>query len=173
MRTFFAINIATEIQYAIAQWRERAMLPTASVSRPVVAANFHITLHFLGDIAPRPLERLCAAVDQINASRFELRLNTLGYFPAPGIGWLGSDDIPAELNQLVRALQKVGRSIGVKTPRKTFVPHLTLFRNCRARPALPISAPDFDITCDGFALFESIAGRKGVRYQLVRRWSLK
>lgn len=170
MRTFFALDIAPQIQCAIEKWRDRTMLPAG---RAVPSANFHITLHFLGDIVPRQLDRLCAEADQVNQSEFELRLDTPGYFPAPGIFWIGPGDLPAGLTELVRRLQKAGKKAGVKTPRKSFAPHLTLFRSCRARPPLPTQPPDFDIACDGFALFESIAGHHGVRYQLVRRWSLK
>ena len=182
MRAFFALEIDPEIQYAIEKWRDRTMLPAG---RAVSAANFHITLHFLGSIAPRQLERLCTEAGQINApangSTFALRLDTPGYFPKPGIFWIGPGDILAPLTALAGSLRKAAKKAGIDTPhkgarkgtRKMFTPHLTLFRNCRTRPPLPTRAPDFDIPCDGFALFESITGHKGVRYQLVRRWPLK
>ena len=169
MRAFFALDIDPAIQHAIARWRDRTMLPAG---RAVPAANFHITLNFLGDVDPRQLDRLCAEAGQINESGFELRLDTPGYFPGPGVFWIGPGDIPAPLTALARSLRKAGGKAGVKVARKPFAPHLTLFRNCRARPPLPTRAPGFDIPCDGFALFESLTGPKGVRYQLVRRWPL-
>ena len=170
MRAFFALDIAPEIQYAIEKWRDRSMLPAG---RAVGVANFHITLHFLGDVAPRQLERLCIEAGQINASQFELRLDKPGYFPGAGIFWIGPGEVPAPLTELARGLRKAAQKAGMKIPRKPFAPHLTLFRGCRARPPLPTPAPGFDIPCDGFALFESRTGPKGVRYELLRRWPLR
>lgn len=179
MRAFFAIEVAPEIQYAIEKWRDRAMPPAG---RAVPAANFHITLGFLGRIDTRQLDRLCVEVDQINAAGFRLCLDKPGYFPGAGIFWIGATDIPAALPELAARLRKAGRKADRKArgkmagkmeiarARRPFEPHITLFRNCRTRPPLPALAPGFDLACDGFALFESIANHKGVRYEIVHRW---
>ncbi len=170
MRAFFALDIDPALQCAIENWRDRTMLPAG---RAVPAANFHITLHFLGVIDPRQVDRLCAEAGQLNAGRFALRLDTPGYFPKPGIFWIGPRVIPVALTELAGGLRKAGKKAGVKIPRKPFAPHLTLYRNCRARPPLPTLPPAFDLPCDGFALFQSITNHKGVRYEVIQRWGVK
>ncbi|MGR3985003.1 MAG: RNA 2',3'-cyclic phosphodiesterase [Gammaproteobacteria bacterium] len=167
MRAFFALDIAVARQYAIEKWRAHAL---PRLGRAVPAANFHITLHFLGEINARQFELLCIAAGEIAPPRIELRLDTPGYFPRPGIFWIGPARIPAELPQLARALRRAARKAGIARAHRRFEPHLTLYRNCRARPPLPAPPPCFDIACDGFALFESRGGEKGVRYQVMRQW---
>ena len=167
MRAFFALDIDPKIQYAMEKWRDRAMLPTG---RAVPAANFHITLIFLGDVTSRQLEQLCALADRINTTRFELCLDKPGYFPGAGIFWLGPREIPEALTVLADSLRKVSKTLGIKTSRKPFEPHITLLRNCHTRPSVPAPDPGFNITCDGFALFESITSYKGARYHLVHQW---
>lgn len=168
MRAFFALDIDPPVQHAIARWREQTMLPAG---RAVVAANFHITLHFLGDITPRQLDRVCVEAGQIRAPTFELRIDTPGYFPRPGIFWLGPAEPPGALGELATALRKASNKASIKTARKPFEPHITLFRNCRARPPLPTQTPDFHLDCNGFTLFQSLTNPKGVRYEPVRRWA--
>ena len=169
MRAFFALDIAVERQYAIEKWRANALPP--NLGRAVPPANFHITLHFLGEITARQFALLCIAANEITPPRIELRLNTPGYFPKPGIFWLGPAEVPPALPELARALRKACRKAGVAAnARRRFEPHLTLYRNCRARPPLPSAPPCFEISCDGFALFESRAGGKGVRYHVAQRW---
>lgn len=168
MRAFLALDIPPPLQHAIECWRGRTMLPAG---RAVPAANFHITLHFLGDITPRQLDRVCAEAGRIRAERFDLVLDQPGYFPRPGIFWIGPGQVPGALTNLAAALRRVGRKAGIAAPRKPFEPHLTLFRNCRARPPLPTGNPDFRLPGDGFTLFQSITGHKGVRYQPLHRWA--
>ena len=167
MRAFFALDIAPDIQCAIERWRNRTMLPAG---RAVPAANFHITLNFLGDIAPAQLDRLCVEAGQIHAPELELRVDTPGYFPRPGIFWIGPRETPPDLTALVAHLRRASKKAGIKTPRKPFEPHITLFRNCQTRPPLPTQPPDFTLPCNNFTLFQSLTNHKGVRYQAVHRW---
>jgi len=177
MRVFFALDISPPLQDAIARWRARAV---AAAGRAVRPGNFHITLHFLGDIAPRQLDLLCAEAERIRADAFDLRLDQCGWFPRPGIFHLCPGDIPASLAELAAATRKAARNAerqsarqaGAAAPksRKPYSPHLTLFRHCRVRPPLPTARPDFTVACDGFTLFESVAVADGVRYQPLQHW---
>lgn len=168
MRSFFALDIDPATQCSIETWRSRMIRP---MGRAVPAANFHITLNFLGEITPQQLHRLCVEADRIKAAKIELRLDKPEYFPASGLLWLAASEVPAVLMDLVKALRKVSKKSGIQTSRKSFRPHLTLFRNYHTRPALLGLEPGFSISCDGFVLFQSVMGRKEVRYEAVRRWT--
>lgn len=168
MKSFFALDIGPASQYSIGEWRKRTIRPAG---RAVPMANFHITLNFLGEITPQQLRRLCTEADRIKAVKIELHLDKPECFPASGLFWLAPSNVPSVLIELVKKLRKVSKKSGIKTSRKPFRPHLTLFRNYRARSALPVLDPGFPISCDGFVLFQSIMGRKEVRYQAIRRWT--
>lgn len=167
MKIFFALEIDPTVCHAIEVWRDRTIY---ALGRAVPAANFHLTLNFLGEITDQQLQRLYAEVEYVNAPTIELHMDTSGYFPAPGIFWIAPSSTPAALTELVAQLRRASRKAGIKTSRKAFQPHITLFRNYRARPMLPTPEPSFDVCCDGFVLLQSVAGRHGVRYHTVRCW---
>ncbi|NND67836.1 MAG: RNA 2',3'-cyclic phosphodiesterase, partial [Halioglobus sp.] len=60
MRLFFALEAEPETALAIANWRDASLLTDG---RPVPAANFHITLAFVGATPHAKSERLANAVD--------------------------------------------------------------------------------------------------------------
>ncbi|QFU74891.1 RNA 2',3'-cyclic phosphodiesterase [Halioglobus maricola] len=173
MRLFFALEPSPEDARAIAEWRER-YLPAQG--RAVPAANFHITLAFLGEVSQQRLDRLCSAVDNtLDAgapSTLELGLTEPGYWSKPRICWLGPDRWPRELDQLAHKLDQLGVAEGCKRNRGEYRPHITLYRGCDAPPPAPILAPDFELSLDHFALFESRQGRTGVSYEPVAAWEL-
>lgn len=176
MRAFFALDIARPVQDAIGAWRDRTVVAAGRAVRP---ANFHITLHFIGELGARQLDLLCAEAERIRFDAFDLQLDQCGWFARPGIFYISPGEAPAALIDLAAAARKASRMAARKAgansqqprqSRKPFTPHVTLFRNCRARPPLPAAPPAFNIAFDAFALFESIASRDGVRYQPLHRW---
>jgi len=173
MRAFFALDIPPPVQHAIARWRGRAVV---AGGRAVPAANFHMTLHFVGDIEARQVDALCAEAARIRFAPFDLQLDQCGWFAKPGIFYIRPGDTPAALADLAKAARKASRVAARKTaaaaPKsgKQFTPHITLHRNCRARPPLPTSRPNFALECDGFTLFESLTVADGVRYQPLQHW---
>jgi 2'-5' RNA ligase len=173
MRLFFALEPLPEIALQIADWRDRQL---AVAGKPVPAANFHITLAFLGDLKPQAVEQLCSHVDDYlersQASRGELELNQVGYWPKPGIYWLGPERWPESLNRLVLKLQSLGTAVGAKRSRGKFQPHITLFRRCEAPPPAPVEAPKFHLPLAEFTLFESKSGKQGVSYHPLEHWLL-
>jgi len=173
MRVFFAIDIPRPAQDAIAGWRARAV---AAAGRAVPAANFHMTLHFIGDIEARQVDALCAEAARIRFAPFDLQLDQCGWFAKPGIFYISPGDAPAALTDLAKSARKASRAAARKTAaaapksRKIFTPHVTLHRHCRARPPPPASRPDFTLACDGFTLFESVTDSRGARYLPLAHW---
>ena len=173
MRLFFALEIPGELALQIADWRQR-QLPAAG--REVPPANFHITLAFLGNVEEQRLEQLCAQTDQLlqrqGHAPGQLHLNQVGYWPRPGIYWLGPSDWPMQLDQLASALAKRGNTIGARHKRSNYRPHLTLFRGCQDAPPAPTLPADFQFEYKAFVLMESRQGRQGVSYNPVAEWLL-
>lgn len=173
MRVFFGLEPDPATQQAIANWRDRYGL---AAGRPVPTANFHVTLAFIGEVSDRKLDILCQTVDEHKSGKQfvagTLLLDQAGFWPGPGIYWLGASRPPPSLNHLARKLQQLGGLVGARLQRKTFTPHVTLYRNCGEPPPAPVSPPAVDLVYDHFTLFESRAGQKNVTYHPLARWDL-
>ncbi len=173
MRTFLGLELPADIAMQIADWRNRQFHPAG---RPIPPANFHITLAYIGEITPGPLERLCQAVDnwlkKDQVSGAYLELDCTGYWPKPGIYWLGPDSWPASLSQLAEKLRHLTTTVGARRDRNPFQPHITLFRNCSTAPTAPMIQPAISLPYRHFTLFESRQGKTGVSYHPLQHWEL-
>lgn len=171
MRLFFALQPAAATALAIADWRDRQLVCDGKAVAP---ANFHITLAFLGELPATVLPPLCAAIDNYLAEQplasASLELDTLGYWPRPGILWLGPKTWPPSLQQLALKLRGAAQRHGGKRDRNSFQPHITLFRRVGHPPAAPASPPAFIWEYRGFSLCESRRGKTGVGYHNVCDW---
>lgn len=169
MRVFFAFGPESACALRIADWRERH---AACDGRAVPAANFHLTLAFVGELEARAVDELCAAVDRCAPawSANQLTLDRVGYWPRPGIYWLGPANWPEELDALAATLRQLAVTAGARRDRKRFTPHVTLYRNCRQPPAAPQRQPHIDFSCDTLSLYESRRGRRGVSYHPLCDW---
>lgn len=174
MRVFFGIELDGKTVLDIAGWREREL---ACLGRAVPPANFHITLAFVGEIGNLTLERLCLSVDEWLAGKSvfgaEFELDRVGYWPKPGIYWLGCASCPQQLSGLAERLKGITASVGGKRDRKPFQPHITLYRRCSGAPAAPSTAPSIPVSYRNFSLFESIQGKSGVSYRVLQDWNLQ
>lgn len=173
MRVFFAIGPDPETALQIADWRDRQFSHPA---RPVPVANFHLTLAFAGELPAESVEALCQATEQWLAGRppagASLTLDQTGYWPGPGIYWLGPSRWPPSLDSLAGKLRRLVVSAGARRERKRFQPHITLFRRCQSAPPMPARAPDFSLVYRHFALYESRQLRDGVAYDALAEWPL-
>jgi 2'-5' RNA ligase len=173
MRLFFGFDLDAGSKSAIADWRDRHAL---AGGRPVPAANFHITLAFLGELDERRLERLCDRVDAAQAEMAErplsLSLDRVGYWPSPGIYWLGTSADCAAMTALAARLASVGQALGSRRERRAFEPHVTLYRRCDTPPPAPSREPLFDLQLTELLLFQSQQGRSGVSYRPLAAWPL-
>lgn len=173
MRVFFGIEPGLEARQSIADWRDRYGL---AAGRPVPPANFHITLAFIGDINDRDLETLCNTIDEHQRGQEfvagTLALDCVGYWPGPDIYWMGTSREAPQINRLARKLQSLSGRVGARLTRKTFTPHITLYRNCSEPPPAPVVLPDIELAYRQVTLFESKPGRAGVSYHPLAGWDL-
>ncbi|SUB18343.1 2'-5'-RNA ligase [Pantoea agglomerans] len=99
-RLFFAISLPDEMQQELVRWRADTF--PAEAGQPVVAANLHLTLAFLGEVAPETSQRLQTLASRIVQPGFDLDLDDAGHWPRPGVVWLG---LPARATRSVAARQ--------------------------------------------------------------------
>ena len=141
MRLFVAINLPIEererLSRAVRELQERAY-----PIRWVKAANVHLTLKFLGEVAEERLAVVSRAIDSATGdlAPFQLDVRDFGAFPSarrPRVVWAGIESCEA-LEALQGRLESDMESVGFEREQRPFHPHLTL-----GRPRKSASAGDF------------------------------
>ncbi|MBK5006162.1 RNA 2',3'-cyclic phosphodiesterase [Pseudomonas sp. S32] len=166
-RLFFAVPVGDAQRRDLAAWRRGLALRNG---KPVPAANFHVTLLFLGDVDAALVPSICAAVDQLArpGSAPRLLLDRLQVWQKAGALVLEAQSTPPALLHLVYGLQQALLPLGLQVISRDYRPHLTLSRDYRGQPPEAPTAPDFYLLTREFVLYES---RKGA-YTPLARWSL-
>ena len=168
VRLFFAIwpgAAARERLYAHAQ-----ALHKDCGGRVMRRDNLHLTLVFLGNVARARIAQIEALAAGCVAPRFELALDTTGYWRHNRIVWAGTAAVPAPLGALVASLEGALAAAGFEFDRRPYAPHLTLIRNAREPRRLP--APGAAWPVAEFTLVESVREAHGARYAAIARWPL-
>lgn len=131
MRLFYCCELPEAVQLELDKIAEQLRSLDARVTwvRP---QNFHITLKFLGEIAPAMLEDLKSLGARAAAAgqKFELLFDTLGAFPTvqrPRVLWIGTSQIPQEILSLHERLESALTKMGFEAE-KQFTPHVTVGR---------------------------------------------
>jgi len=141
LRTFIAVDIPSHIQQLIQQRTEplRKSLGAALV-RWVAPESVHLTLKFLGDVAPANIQMLSqmlgAEADVVHA--FDIHVNGLGCFPSrkrPRVLFIGIQ-APAELEALYRGIDSACARLGYESDQRDFAPHLSIGR---VRQDIPVA----------------------------------
>jgi 2'-5' RNA ligase len=141
VRCFVAIELPEPLREAIATWFADAGRGVRGV-RWTGAQRLHLTLKFLGEVAPDRLAAVGSAVAAAVAGRgpFSLELLGAGAFPSvqrPRVVWVG---IGAGAAGLAASLELALAPLGFAPEGRPFTPHLTVGRlrePPRDRAALP------------------------------------
>ncbi|MBP8801320.1 MAG: RNA 2',3'-cyclic phosphodiesterase [Kiritimatiellae bacterium] len=135
MRLFFAIPVPDDVKISLCNAVDR-LAPIASGVAWCKRDQLHITLAFLGEVAPLILPHVTAAADRVCATLppFVCRAYGLGVFGTkrmPTTLWAGVDPSP-ELDLLHEQLWLELEKYGLKKKTSDFRPHITLGR-CRSK----------------------------------------
>ena len=137
--------------------------------KPVAAAKIHLTLAFLGDLAPDRAAAAATAADRVEAQAFCTTFDRLGSFARAGVAWAGPSQPPPQLEALAASLAARLRESGFTLEERAFAAHVTLARRIRhklaAAPVEPVAW-----AANAFALVESDL-RTG-RYETRGSWVL-
>lgn len=132
MRLFIGVSLPAESNtYLAEQLKVMGDLPGIRWVKP---ANLHITLAFLGEVAPQQVAQLQQLIKEpaAVADPFELSLGTrIAVFPGwqrPKVIWLGIEQGHGELHTVQSSLASALRRHGFPTEDKPYKPHITLGR---------------------------------------------
>ncbi|WMI80629.1 RNA 2',3'-cyclic phosphodiesterase [Anaerotignum sp. MB30-C6] len=165
MRTFIAIELSPDIR----EYLSEVQTETQKYCRRgnyTPQDNFHITLHFLGEINPSDVEYLQEAMfDAAQRNKaFDLKLGQIGFFGRGerGILWAGVEKSDP-LQRLFFNLEKSLERQGFAREKKGLSPHITLGRE--VEPQRGFSDVQKAVVMDG----RSFAVEKITLMESVRR----
>ncbi|MDX1606185.1 MAG: RNA 2',3'-cyclic phosphodiesterase [Candidatus Competibacterales bacterium] len=147
-----------------------AVARQAAGERAVPRANLHLTLLFLGTTPPRTLSCYLAALADLAPAPPELTLDRLGWWPGPGILWLGPVQTPPPLQALVDELGRRLGDCGFTPERRPFRAHVTLARRWRKPPPESTLPVPVVWSPHGVSLIESLPHPSGVNYRPLHHW---
>ena len=131
IRSFIAFDLANDsVMNRIAAAQKMIMQTNADV-KLVAPKNIHITIRFLGDIAPDMVEKVYAAMNNIKFTPFNVQFTGLGVFPTvnyPRVVWAGITDGSDQLKSIFEQLEPQLHDIGFKPEPESLTPHLTIAR---------------------------------------------
>ena len=170
LRVFFALWPDPAAREAIAALARD--VARAAGGRPPRPENHHLTLAFVGAVAPARIAALeqAGAKAALAAAPFELALDSLGAFHHAGIAWLGTRVVPDALQCLSDALRDGLADEGFRIERRPFRAHVTLARRCVAVKAATISPITFRV--ERMSLNSSQPQREGSLYRELAAWPL-
>ncbi|HEX6550344.1 MAG TPA: RNA 2',3'-cyclic phosphodiesterase [Gammaproteobacteria bacterium] len=168
-RLFFALWPDPVLRDTIYKATRKAV--RASGGKPVPPANFHVTLAFLGSLAPEAAAVAREAATAIRGQAFELRLDQLGFWPQPQVVWLGANRVPDAARRLAEQLASGLREGGLQLDPRPFVPHVTLARKV-GKPGELGSVRPISWMAQDFVLVHSMTHPSGSEYSVLQRWPL-
>jgi 2'-5' RNA ligase len=166
-RAFFALwpteDVARELALAAGALAER------TGGRPVPRDNIHLTLAFLGEIAPERVDLAQEAAAALPLPPFSLVLDRLDAFREAHVAWAGSSMPDPALTRLQGTLEAGLRARRFALEARAFAPHVTLVRRIE-HPLVATPFPPIAWRATDFVLAQSRPGSG--RYEIVERWPL-
>ena len=166
-RYFFAVWPEGQVRGAMFEWARSVQADAPA--RQVAAANLHITLAFLGELAPPQVSAARRVGAETRWNEATLAFDRIGYWRRSRIVWAGSREGSASLSALAEDLRGRLRRLGFRIEERPFVPHVTLYRKAHRMPRWPRVRLEWRI--EEFCLVESRLATDGTRYSVVDRWS--
>ena len=161
MRLFVAGPFPPAVQETVAGVA-RQLGSLAEKGRFVHKDNLHLTLKFLGEVAPERVEPLTAALARHldGMPRFTLALGgagTFGHRQPRRVVWLGLTGDLAALRRLYQAVEQAAQGAGFPAEQRPFAAHITLARDVTVDAAVltRLTVPDCRFSAAQVALMVS------------------
>lgn len=138
-RLFTAVVVSDQVRQRAVDLIEK-LRPAAGEVKWLDASQMHITLKFIGEVAPERVDEIQDVV--VSAARtmepFEIEVAGAGAFPSsnrPSVLWLDVREGAESLDKLFRAIQRPLVKLRIPREERKYTPHLTLGRLKRGRRA--------------------------------------
>jgi RNA 2',3'-cyclic 3'-phosphodiesterase len=161
-RYFFAVWPPAATAGALERWAK------VLEGRVTPAAKIHLTLAFLGAVAP---EKAISAARRVKASPHALPVEKVQYWKHNRIVWAGPREIPAALLALVESLHLELYRAEYVLGRRPYAAHVTLLRSAAPPRELP-PLPRVEWPVGELTLVRSTNSPKGSAYEVLERFPL-
>jgi RNA 2',3'-cyclic 3'-phosphodiesterase len=172
VRLFCALRLPGDVLDGLADWARRE-LPERRGLRPVVRANLHVTLAFLGRRPAGELSAIGGALREAASRARPAALQVARYRETRSVGMLVLNDQDGWARALAGELHGRLEQLGVyEHERRPWLPHVTVVR-FRERPRLAPTLPDlgrFDPS--DAALYHSVLRSTGAQYEVLETFAL-
>jgi 2'-5' RNA ligase len=131
IRSFIAFDLSNDSVVNRIATAQKMIMQTNADVKLVEPKNIHVTVRFLGDIAPDMVEKVYAAMRNIKFTPFNIQLTGLGVFPTinyPRVVWAGITDGADQLKRIWEQLEPQLHDLGFAPEPEGFTPHLTIAR---------------------------------------------
>ena len=146
--------------------------------RWVSPKNIHLTIRFLGDVAPAKVGALSVALREVarGHEQFELGIDRLGAFPSPAkarVVWFGVGEGEDEVRGLAADVEAAVLSLGFSGEDRSFSPHVTMVRTRGRQVELDkVTAVVPHFQASRLELVESTLSSRGATYASVASYPL-
>jgi 2'-5' RNA ligase len=176
MRLFVGLDLPWSL-------RERLSVLAGGVpgARWLPPENYHVTLRFIGEVAPHQAEEIDLALTTLRARGFSLSLTGVGTFEKAGrpvVLWVGVERCQ-QLDLLQSKIETACQRTGLEPERRRFTPHVTLARLDNAVPtklAVFVQANNLfrsePMPVEHFTLFSSRLGKEASVYTAEVEYAL-
>lgn len=134
--------------------------------------TLHLTLAFIGDVAPGRLETLRHIAGDIGLPAFDLVFDRLQCLPRKNICWAAAGTVSPVLHVLAAALGVRLRAADFRTEARPFAAHVTLLRHARCDRDPPSGDLHIVWPVRDYVLVESELRPEGARYRILQHWPL-
>ena len=188
LRTFLAIEIVERIKEEVVPFADK-LESACPEFRFIPPENWHLTLHFLGEVRAQKLEMLKSRIPKtlLKTRSFSIFLEGFGVFPnyeQPHILWIGIGGELPPLLGLQTALGQLLRQLRFEVEKRAFHPHITIARVKKAVTSAQIASlkssleilrfrSSGDMRISSVALFRSDLASQGARYYRIADFSFQ
>ncbi len=176
MRLFAGLALPWELKERLA-----GLVGGIPGARWVPPENYHLTLRFIGEVAPFEAEEIDHSLAVLRGSRFALTLAGIGTFAKGGRDtqlWAAVAPNP-NLQHLRGKVEQAVQRAGLEPERRRFIPHVTLARLDNAIPAKLAAFVQTHnlfraepVEIDHFCLFSSRLGKEASVYEVEVEYPL-
>lgn len=170
-RLFFAVWPELPLRETLHRWAVQQQKICGG--RIMRVESIHLTLLFLGETPQAHLPELMHTVTSVRTARFDLALDLIAGWRHNGIAYAAPAFVPERLPALVMKLRACLAAAGFVFDQRPFTPHVTLLRKVDKTPEARSIEPPIYWSIDEFVLVQSVPEESGIRYEIVRRWSLE
>lgn len=131
IRSFIAFDVNEESVRKRMADMQGLLVGTRADLKLVKPENIHVTLRFLGNIAPSMVEKIFEEMKKVQFTPFDVKIRGLGAFPRlryPRVVWVGITEGADRLRNVFSQLEPRLRNLGFPPDTKGFSPHLTVAR---------------------------------------------